>query len=642
MVRGFLSLIACISTIISAYASQELRLKDVRVVMENIFSYHIEDKEFSPRIIKRSFKLYIEQFDPEKIYLTKSEIEPFLDLNTSVITEVMQEYSHDRFSRYSRLHCIIQGAIYRHQKIRKEQINRLIHIGTGALSQGMLPFYSDYSSTVKEIEERIFNHLLFQIKKYEKSHGKKDLTPEMIRKILHYTERKRISHEAFYLDNSEHTLTLHLLKAMTKSLDAHTSYYTPQEAFDIRSSLKKEFSGVGVVLRESCDGVMISNLVDNGPAQRCGQIMAGDILCSVDYCNVENMSFKQLMEILKGRAGNKVVLGIKRKSTDQNVIYVPLIQENIIMNNERVHFCVEPYEEGVIGKITIPSFYDNGGELSLDQDLGKAFAELRSLGGVKGIILDLRKNSGGFLTQAIKVAALFIDKGVIVTSKYRDGKMKCVRNVGKGRIFEGPLVILISKASASAAEVVAQTLQDYGVALVVGDKRSYGKGSMQHQTLTDEGAQAFFTVTVGRYYSASGRSPQIEGVQADIIVPTMFFPYNIGEKYLAFPLAKDQLSEDVFRFLTYVDRQVYQKQRCFAPPYLRPYHSKWRQMLPTLNLNSRGRLSRDCSFQNFLQMGRIISSKREEGLRFDYGVEDLQIKESVEIIKDMLSLHSHS
>ncbi|NGX50946.1 MAG: Tail-specific protease [Chlamydiae bacterium] len=649
MIRRTVFTITFLLTAISALASQPfaLNLRDVRMTMDKMFSYHVENREFSPLIVKRSFKIYIENFDSDKIYLMRDEVEPFLSLNSSETSDVINDYRHDHFSHYFHLNQVIEKAIDRNKKIREGQITRLIEEKEEVLDQEVTLSYPDYPSTIQEVKNRIYNHLLYQLKMHIRMRQERVVTAELIQKILKHKEKKRVAYEAAYLEGSEHMLTLHILKAMAKSLDAHTGYYSPREAYSIRTTLKKQFSGVGVVLREDFDGVYVSDLIDGGPAKRSGQIKVGDILVAIDHNGVEEITFEELLDVMKGKDGARVTLGVKRAPSTSDVIHVDLIREKITMHAERLSFTAEPYGDGIIGKINVPAFYDNGGKVSLDNDLKEALKTLKSEGELKGLVLDFRENSGGFLTQAVKVSSLFIDGGLIVVSKYADGEVRYARDVDGRQFYNGPLVILISKASASAAEIVAQALQDLGVALIVGDKRSYGKGSMQYQTLTNERAKAFFKVTVGRYYTASGRSPQIEGVQSDILVPTVFFPYNIGEKYLEFPLTNDHLSGELFHSLTKIRHGSYRDHSRSAVPYLRPRDSQWRKMLPTLTANSQERIDHDPNFQYFLKVGNgyrpkaARSSSRRESAKKNFGEDDLQIKESVEIIKDMIILNSN-
>lgn len=618
-----------------------LSLQDVRPTMDKMFTYHVENKQFSPLVVKRSLKIYLEQFDPERIYLLRSEVEPYLGVTPRQAREIIAHYNKDEFPAYWNLNFTIEKAVRRAQKIRHEQIERLLNEGEGALKTSVPLAYSNYPLDEKDLKERIYGRLILEVKAHLRARPERTITPQLIQKILNHRAKKTIAFEEEYLNPSEHTLTLHMLKAMAKSLDAHTGYYSPREAYEIRTMLKKEFSGVGVVFREDFDGVYVSDLVPNGPAYKNGSIKVGDILVAVNHQGIEDMTFEQLLEVMKGQAGSKVTLGVKR---NDQVVHIDLIREKISMDDERVTFTSESYADGIIGKIDVPAFYDNGGNINVSHDLREALRALKSEGNLKGIVMDFRENSGGFLSQAIKVSSLFINGGLIVISKYADGEVSYARDVNGQLFFDGPVVILISKASASAAEIVAQALQDYGVAIIVGDERSYGKGSMQYQTITDEKAKAFFKVTVGRYYTASGRSPQIQGVQGDIHVPTAFFPYNIGEKYLEYPLSNDHLSGDVFHSLMNIKQGSYRDVARFAVPYLKPRESQWRQMLPTLIRNSRDRIENNQNYQFFLKVGngyrpkRVKTLNRSEAIKENFGVNDLQVQESVEIIKDMISI----
>ncbi|MEM8727261.1 MAG: S41 family peptidase [Chlamydiota bacterium] len=618
-----------------------LSLKDIRPMMDKMFTYHVENKEFSPIIAKRSLKIYIERFDPDRLYLLREEAEAYLGASPRTIRELIDHYHRDRFPEYRNLNFTIRKAVRRARKIRQRQIDRLIREGEEGLKRPVSLSYSHYPSDEKALENRIYERLILEVRSHLESRKESSINPQSIRKILRHRSKKTAAFEEEYLSDTEHFLTLHILKAMAKCLDAHTGYYSPREADEIRTMLKKEFSGVGVVFRDDFDGVYVTDLIPNGPASRSGKIQIGDLLIAVNDREVDGLTFERLLEVMKGKEGSKVTLWVKRRG---KIIDVELIREKISMDDQRIRFSHEPYADGIIGKIEVPSFYDNGGKISIAHDLREAIRLLNAEGNLKGMILDFRKNSGGFLSQAIQVSSLFINGGLIVISKYADGEVSYARDVDGRRFFDRPVLILISKASASAAEIVAQALQDHGVALVVGDKRSYGKGTMQFQTITDERAKAFFKVTVGRYYTASGRSPQIQGVQGDILVPTAFSPYNIGEKYLEFPLANDYLSGDAFDSLMTMKRGSYRDPARSAVPYLKPRQTCWRRMLPTLIKNSRERIENNQNYRLFLKVvngnypKKGTGRSRSELLKENAGVNDLQLEESVAILKDMIAI----
>ncbi|MBI3211117.1 MAG: S41 family peptidase, partial [Simkania negevensis] len=491
------------------------------------------------------------------------------------------------------------------------------------------------------IRERLEKQMAGKLKSRNIEGGDREISE----KIFDFLEKKMERFEKEYSDLNEHLLTLHILKAFAKTLDAHTGYYSPKEAFEIRANLKKQFHGVGVVLRQDFDGVFIVSLIEGGPAQKSGKIQVGDQLIAINGTLVSGLAFDQLLEKMQGEIGTPLKLLVTRSSKEEEV---KLVREKIIMNDERIAVSYEPYADGVIGRIDLPSFYDGGEQVNVERDLREAIKGLKQEGKLLGLVLDFRENSGGFLHQAVKVSKMFLKGGLIVISKYCDGEVSYSRDVDPRIYYDGPLVVLTSKASASAAEIVAQALQDHGVAIVVGDERTYGKGTMQYQTLTDESAKSFFKVTVGRYYTASGRSPQIEGVKADLVVPSFYFPYPIGERYLEFPLSNDHLSGEVFHSLEEMGRGTYQDLSKFPVPYLSPRESNWRKMLAVLKRSSSQRLAKDKNFQFFLKTAgqkkveRQSSSSQEASAPSNHGENDLQMAEAVQIIKDMVYLDRHA
>lgn len=263
--------------------------------------------------------------------------------------------------------------------------------------------------------------------------------------------------------------------------------------------------------------------------------------------------------------------------------------------------------------------------------------------------MDLRSNSGGFLSQAVKVAGLFITNGVIVISKYANGDERFYRDVDGKIAYDGPLIVLTSKATASAAEIVAQALQDYGVALVVGDEHTYGKGTIQTQTVTDNQSASYFKVTVGKYYTVSGHTPQKEGVKADVVVPSHWNREEIGESYTIDPVAADMIPPAYDDQLADVSKDVRSWYLKYYTPTVQHRTDQWRGLLPTLRKNSEYRIAHNKNYQFYLKGGQDHSNSEEEADEEEwntakknktYGEDDLQINEAVNILKDMILLHS--
>lgn len=413
--------------------------------------------------------------------------------------------------------------------------------------------------------------------------------------------------------------------------------------------LQKEFKGIGLVLKETPKGAVVTHMLEGGPADKSKLIQIGDVLIEVDGETVIDQPFGKVMEKLHGEQNSSVKLTFKRKGekggADQ-IYNVELKRELIILNNDRVDVSSEPFGNGIIGKITLHSFYQGDG-VSSEKDVRHAIEELEKKGPLRGLILDLRENSGGFLSQAVKVAGLFITNGVIVISKYSDGEERFYRDVEGNTAYDGPLIVLTSKATASAAEIVAQALQDYGVALIVGDEHTYGKGTIQTQTVTDNDSTSYFKVTVGKYYTVSGHTPQKEGVKADIVAPSHWNKEQIGESYLD-SVAPDTIPpvyEDKLQDISPDERAWYLK---YYIPTVQHRTHVWRDMLPALRKNSEHRIAQNKNYQFFLK-GAAESEEsggsdeddwESPGKNKTFGEDDLEMEEGVNVLKDMIALRS--
>ncbi|MBS0651642.1 MAG: PDZ domain-containing protein [Verrucomicrobia bacterium] len=648
-------LILLFLTICSFGTPQRLKKQDVRKTMQEMLAYHVEYKEFSSLLARRSLKLYIQQFDIEKNYLFASEAKTFLDPRDERVQSAVRKYQKDDLSEFAAANQVVQNSIMRARRIRAE-VERELILSNENFTYPQGESYLDYARNEDELRNRIRRQLVRLLVLEKKWNDIADWTPQDKQKIFALWEKRLGRYETPYLtmdssgnsipaETADHYLSLHTLKAMAKSLDAHTSYFSPEEAFEMRASLEKQFEGVGIVLREGISGVVISDLIKGGPADKSGKITPGDLIVKIDGKSVEGASYEEILTSLQGSGSSIVRIGFNRKTGKQEVVYyeVDLKREKIVMQDERLQYTFEPYADGIIAKLTLPSFYESGNDSSCEKDIRDALRELRKEGTIYGVVLDMRENSGGFLNQAVKVAGLFISSGVVVISKYSEGEVQYLRDIDGRSYYSGPLVILTSKASASAAEIVAQALQDYGVALVVGDERTYGKGTIQYQTVTDDHASVFFKVTVGRYYTVSGRSTQIEGVKADILVPTFYSAFNIGEKYLEYALKSDRIAPAYVDPLTDIDlRNRAWFQRNYVP-HIQKKLSVWNQMLPTLKDNSSFRLKLNKNYQLFLSTLEAQASNRfSPTIKQNWGADDLQMNEAVNILKDMIIIQAES
>jgi len=604
--------------------------EDVNRIMEQIFDRHINKKEMTEEILRESLTLYIEQFDPDKVYFLEWEVQPFINPSDYELKQYLADYEKQKFTPFRQIDNLIKKAIHRERRLRtsiESQKASLFAAQLGPDFYNALP-YQNYSKNKKELRQRIRDSLVDYIDLQRERYGR-DAVAKREDYVIERYNQEREAWENGYLYVAEdgkplkavqkdHQFTLHVLKALARSLDAHTTVFDSSEAYSIRTRLLKGHPGVGISFEEGLDGILVNQVLEGTPAAREKKIQLKDKLLKVDGKSVSNLPFRRAMKLLEGDVGTTVILTFQSAIT-LRPYSVTLKRENIVAKRDRVETSTAPYEEGVIGKITLHSFYDSKNGISSEKDIRDALAKFRQQGPLKGLILDLRSNSGGHLSQAVKVAGLFITNGVIVISKYHDGNTTYYRDVDGKTYFDGPLVVLISRLTASAAEIVAQALQDYGVAVVVGDDHSYGKGTIQSQTVTGDESPSYFKVTVGQYYTVSGKTPQVKGVLADVVVPGEYAYENIGEKVLQDFFKSDRIEP------AYTDKLVDIK------PEAKPWF--FRYYLPTLQ-------TRKTAWQKMIPELKRMSVQRI-GANHSYGLsQDRQMNEAVSIIKDMIQLRS--
>ncbi|MBI5346250.1 MAG: hypothetical protein HZB76_03820, partial [Chlamydiae bacterium] len=259
--------------------SKTLKLEDVNEIMDRFFEYHVENKELNDTIVKRWVKGYIEQFDSSRVYLLQEEVLPFLDLSSKDAKKMVAKISKKDFSDFIALNELIQKAILRSRDYRIKLEKLLILNDEGATIENEK--FVSYASNLKELEKRQRNTII----SFYSAQKEKGLinSVEKKEKLFSLLERKLSRFENNFLHQNQkgqelslaekqHFLSVRILKSFAKSLDAHSSFFSEEEAEEMRMSLEKQFDGIGVVLSEGVEGVIITDLIKNSPAEKSGQI----------------------------------------------------------------------------------------------------------------------------------------------------------------------------------------------------------------------------------------------------------------------------------------------------------------------------------------------------------------------------------
>lgn len=587
--------------------------------------YHRLNKD----LIKRSFQNMVEELDPLKLYFLNSEIEPWIEASNELCEKALSDYNQGLFTEYLQLYGLIENAI--------ERRNRLEKSVTASLEKPSSKSFKDI--TFVSSEEALYKRLCDVRSLHEETLLKLKEDPSL---FLQKITKRRVNHEIELLgknakEKEEMALT-YAIKAISSALDSQTHYFTPKEANQFLIQVQQRLFGIGAQLRDDVTGLSIVKIIEGSPAFMEGSLKIGDTIVAVDKQSITGMDISEAVDLIRGPEGTNVKLTVLNEQKDLQEIV--LTRGEIVIQETRLEKTIEPFGDGVIAILHLYSFYQDE-KTSSAQDIAKALHEIQENFNIKGVVLDLRFNAGGLLTQAVAVCGEFIKPGVVVSIKDNTGSISHLRCIDKKPLWDGPLIVVTNKASASAAEIVAQTLQDYKRAIIVGDKTSFGKGTFQTFTLDSSNQSKVnpkgeYKVTRGLYYTVSGKSPQLYGVISDIVVDGPLAYQEFGEKYSKFPLQPDEIApnfndkmEDVSLFQKIQIERIYDLGK-------QEVNQNLSEISQLLKSNSEKRLSQNKFYQEYVNCIKNLENESEENTKFQHA--DFQLEEAINVTKDFIMI----
>jgi carboxyl-terminal processing protease len=318
----------------------------------------------------------------------------------------------------------------------------------------------------------------------------------------------------------------------------------PDELTDFEIALKLSLEGIGAVLTSDDGFTVIQSLVPGGQAAKTGQLRPKDKIIAVAQENEApvptiDMDLSDVVKMIRGKKGTRVSLTVLREGKTTSTFIVSIVRDKIDVSSQAAKITYQTHKVGErtvkLGILELPSFYggERGGRSSYE-DVKRLLAEARAQK-VDGIVLDLSRNGGGLLDDAVRISGLFIKRGAVVGTKSADGKLSVLDDTDANVEWAGPLVVVISHASASASEIVAGALHDYHRAIIVGSEKTFGKGTVQVVVPMPSEIGAI-RVTTGMFFLPGGDSTQLKGVPSDVAVPSVFDGFNLGEDKLEYAL----------------------------------------------------------------------------------------------------------
>ena len=525
--------------------------------MEVIEERHYASRRYDDILSAQHFVAYIDALDPQRMFFDAADIAEFSKWRLELDNAGRSGDLTPAFSMFDRYH----------QKLRQR-----LEIILGSLPETLAQF--DYSveeylvidhSTMPWAEDpsELDDRWRKRLKNQALSLIMADKAPEEIPKTLERRYQNQLNRLDQY--NAQDVFQIYA-NTLAEQYDPHTNYFSPRRAenFDINMSLS--FEGIGAILQIDDEYAKVSRLVPAGPADKQGDLKPSDLIIGVGQGedgpieDVVGWRLDEIVDLIRGPRNTTVRLEVipGKGKTDQRRV-VPIQRNEVKLEEQAAQKKVIEVEDEKqnthrIGVIDIPAFYidfeayrrGDKNYRSTTRDVNRLIDELVAEG-VEGLVIDLRDNGGGSLQEANQLTGLFIEYGPTVQIRsaesrvWRDGKRR------RSNYYEGPLAVMINRLSASASEIFAGAIQDYGRGIVVGEQ-SFGKGTVQSLVPLQEGQ---LKITESKFYRISGDSTQHRGVIPDIDYPSVFDPTQIGESALDNALAWDQIAPA--RFNRYQD-----------------------------------------------------------------------------------------
>jgi carboxyl-terminal processing protease len=526
------------------------------VVAKLIQGQHLSRHALDDEISRRCMETFLKSLDPKKLYFYQSDIDR-LTANRNELDDMFRRgdinFAYDAFNVFlTRVDERIATALTYLDQPHDFTVDEEMVIEYDAAT---------YAKTPEEAADRWRKRVKF----------------DLLRKITEDTEmdeaveqlRKRYSHLGkSWAQTDDDELLERYLSAMTSGFDPHSSYMSAStlKNFQIVMSLKLE--GIGASLRSEDGYTEVHEIIPGGAADEDGRLKKGDRIIGVgqgvdgNMADIVDMKLNDVVKKIRGDRGTIVRLEINPvENPTARVVYDITRDEIELKNQEARSEIIEhgqkpdgtPYRMGVIH---LPSFYMDmeGARLGLP-GYKSTTADVRRLldqfnrDSVDVVVMDLRFNGGGSLTESVNMTGLFIDRGPVVQVKGTNGQTQKYDDREEGMVWSGPLVVMINKFSASASEIFAGAVQDYGRGIVVGDHATHGKGTVQQLfdvgnllfQFTDQKEWGALKMTIQQFYRPSGDSTQNRGVMADIELPSLFTHLEIGEADLDYAMDFDQV-----------------------------------------------------------------------------------------------------
>ena len=518
---------------------------------------HYTHQPLTDEMSRKFLRTYLELLDFSHLFFTQQDVDALnAKYGTAVDDDILLGNLKPAYEIYDLYQKRVDERIAKIKELLKQPPDYK-NDGTIELSRQKAPWPKDEAEADQLWRGRIASELLQE----HLSEHPIEPGPQLVGR--RYDRLARNVHE----EDKEEQIKL-FLDALAQTYDPHSEYLSKADLKNFSINMGLSLVGIGAMLRTEDGYAKIESLVAGGPAQTDGRLKVGDRITAVaqgpaEYVDVRDMRLDKVVEMIRGRKGTHVrLLAIPADATDPSKRKsVELVRDEIKLKDQeaRADIIIKKDEDGnplKLGWLTLPSFYADMDRhsKSTTRDVLALLKRLKKEN-IAGLVVDLRRNGGGSLEEAISLTGLFLKSGPIVQTKSSNGSIVVSPDPDPGVAYSGPLVVLTSRQSASASEIFAAALQDYGRAVIVGDKNTFGKGTVQtileigrYTSLLGNRSQedGALKLTIQKFYRVAGGSTQLHGVASDIVLPTLTDLPEFGEGALKNCLPYDEVPKARF------------------------------------------------------------------------------------------------
>lgn len=567
----------------------------IRTIAKIMDEQHLSKHPLDDEISGRAFDQMLRSVDPLKLYFLQEDIDGFKS-NKTQLDEFAKvgnmDFARELFMVF--LKRVDERVAMAHKYIDAEHdftVDETLPIDRDAVE-----FPADNAAAEDRMRRQIKYSLLVlegerlraekdKEEGKEKTESQKILTGdpnEDPRERLH--RRYRNIALRWHQTDADELLELYV-SALTTSFDPHTTYMSPDTLENFRIIMGLHLDGIGAQLTSEDGYTKLTSIVPGGAAEKDGRLKPGDRIVEVgqdsqgEMEDVVDMKLDDVVQKIRGKAGTVVRLGVLPAGGGEMKV-VEIVRAQITLDDSAARSELVEYGkkgDGTplrFGYIDLPSFYmdmeaarGNSKEFrSTTKDVSKIIADFKKTG-IDAVVLDLSRNGGGSLTEAINLTGLFIDRGPVVQVKDLGGRVQVYDDENSGVAWSGPLIVMTSKESASASEILAGAIQDYKRGIIIGDPTTHGKGTVQslvdlgQQLFGGEGKMGALKITIQQFYLPDGKSTQRQGVMSDIVLPAITASFDNSEADLDFALPNDQVRAARHNDYKMVDSTILQQLR---------------------------------------------------------------------------------